>query len=152
MISLIESVPAKDVKLEVVRGLTIWEAMLVLVHQEKVDVIRLSIRPTIHDPSVGKCFHYADLSVRFPDGSIKRPDISIFCERPKEERELVTALPEAVIEIISTEYDAKDYEVGLPFYLAEGVKDVIIYNPDDNSVLHCRQNGTHREMTSPRRN
>lgn len=149
MISLIESVPARDVKLEVVRGLTIWEAMPVLAHQEKVDTIRISIHPTTYDPSVCKCFHYADLSVRFPDGSIKRPDISIFCERPKEEKESVTLLPEAVIEIISAEYEAKDYEIGLPFYLAEGVKDIIIYNPSTNGVLHCRPDGTRNEMISP---
>lgn len=149
MISILENVPASELRLEVVRGLTIWEAMPVLVHQERVDFIRATIRPRTYDPNICKCFHYADLSMRFPDGSQKRPDIAIFCERPKEEREAVTMLPEAVIEVVSEDYEAKDYQIGLPFYLAEGVKDIIIYNPADNSVLHCRPDGTRNEMTSP---
>jgi hypothetical protein len=36
MISILDNVPVSEVKLEVVRGLPIWEAMPVLLHQEKV--------------------------------------------------------------------------------------------------------------------
>ena len=137
------------VKLERVNGLTLWEAHPVLLHQETVDIIRATISVVNHDAGSCGCYHYADLSMRFPEGSEKRPDIAIFCERPQQEDEAVTALPDAVIEIISKGYEAKDYLIGLPFYLMQGVKDVVVFNPYTNEVLHCRPNGTREIYTSP---
>jgi hypothetical protein len=43
-----------------------------------------------------------------------------------------------VIEILSRGYETKNLDVGLPFYLARGMKDVIVVSPHDFSVLHAR--------------
>ena len=67
---------------------------------------------------------------------------------PKELEEATTAVPEAVIEVISKKYEAKDLEISPPIYLANGVKDVVVLNPYTMEVFHFR-NGEKREMTSP---
>ena len=134
------------VKLERVGGLTVWEAQPVFKHQIAIDRIRDTIRPSI-EFGCG-CVHVADLSLVFPDGSEKRPDISIFCRIPDEDESAVTLLPEAVIEVISKGYEAKDFEVGVPFYLEQGVKDVITLDPRSKEVRHFRRDGT-KNYTSP---
>lgn len=136
------------VKLEFVGHIPVWEGQPVLKHQEAVDRIRDSIRPVAGAGGGCGCLHYADLAMRFPDGSQKRPDIAIFCRRPEEEDEEVTMLPEAVIEIISKGYEAKDLEIGVPFYLAQGIRDVIVFDPYTLKALHFKQTET-IEMTSP---
>lgn len=136
------------IKLEIVDGLPVWEASPVMRHQIAVDRIRESIKRVETDEKNCDCFHVADIYVEFPDGSLKRPDISIFCETPIETDEAVKEIPDAVIEIISKGYEKKDLEIGVPFYLASGVKDVIVLNPYTDEVLYFR-NGEQREMTSP---
>jgi hypothetical protein len=65
------------IRLEIVGGLPIWEAKPLLKHQRAVDRIRASIQKAPGASDCG-CFHYADVYVAFPDGSLKRPDIAIF--------------------------------------------------------------------------
>lgn len=142
--------PDAGVKLERVNGITIWEAHPVLLHQETVDRIRLTIKAVANDAGGCGCYHYADLSMRFPDGSEKRPDIAFFCTRPEQEDEAVTALPDAVIEIVSKGYEAKDYVISLPFYLTQGVKDVVVFNPYTGEILHCRPDGTRHTSATPK--
>ena len=84
----------------------------------------------------------------FPDSSFKRPDISIFCREPDEDDEAITLLPEAVIEIISKGYEAKDLEIGPRFYLSQGVKDVIVFDPHTLVVLHLTPTSAER-LISP---
>lgn len=137
------------VRLEIVGGLPLWEAHPVLKHQRAVDRIRSSI---IKPPQSGEgngcaCIHYADVYVRFPDNSLLRPDISIFCREPDEQDEAITLLPEAVIEIVSKGYEAKDLEIGPRFYLSQGVKDVVVFDPDTLFVLHVRRNGAARHVS-----
>ena len=93
--------------------------------------------------------HVADCTLAFADGSLARPDISIFCRIPDEENSAVTLLLEAVIEVISKDYEAKDYDVGVPFYLKAGIKDVITFDPRTREVRHYRPDGIAR-YTSPR--
>ena len=64
--------------------------------------------------------HVANVLYRFADGSLKRPDISILCREPDESEQdnTITLIPEAVIEIISEGYEAKDLEISPNFYLA----------------------------------
>lgn len=134
------------IKLERVAGLTVWEALPVFTHQTEIFRIQTTIRPS---PGGGcGCVQVADLALTFPDGSEKRPDISIFCRVPDEEDSAVTLLPEAVIEVISKGYEAKDFQVGVPFYLAQGVKDVITLDPRSKEVRHYRRDGTNY-YTSP---
>jgi Uma2 family endonuclease len=138
------------IRLEIVGGLPIWEATPVWKHQKAVDRIRASIRSP--SPEEGKscdCVHAADVYVQFPDGSLKRPDISLFCREPDEEEDAITLVPEAVIEVVSKGYEAKDLEIGPRFCLSQGVKDVVVFDPDTLLVLHVRSDGVTRSV-SPR--
>ena len=137
------------IKLEIAAGLPIWEASPVILHQQEVDRIRASITKSVSaSGETCACIHYADIYVQFPDGSLKRPDISIFCEKPKQLEEAVRSIPAAVIEVISKSYEAKDLEISPPIYLANGVQDVVVFNPYTMEVIHFRE-GEKRELTSP---
>ncbi len=136
------------IKLEIVNGLPVWEASPVLKHQTAVDRIRESIKHSEADDKICDCFHVADVYVQFPDGSLKRPDISVFCKTPTETDNALREIPDAAIEIISKGYEKKDLEIGVPFYLANGIKDVVVFNPYTDEVLHFRQDAT-RNLNSP---
>jgi Uma2 family endonuclease len=133
------------IRLEIVGGLPMWEAQPVWKHQKAVDRIRASI---VRRNDACACVHAADVYVQFPDGSIKRPDISVFCQEPDEEEEAITLIPEAVIEVVSKGYEAKDLEIGPRFYLSQGIKDVVVFDPTTLLVLHIRRDRTERR-TSP---
>lgn len=136
------------VRLEIVGGLAIWEAHPVYKHQKAIDRIRQSIAPIVAtDATACACVHASDVYVSFPDGSLKRPDISIFCREPDEEDEAIKLVPEAVIEIISKGYEAKDLEIGPRFYLSQGVKDVVVFDPYTLLVLHVRRDGATRQVS-----
>ncbi len=138
------------VRLEIVRGLPIWEPYPVYKHQKAIDRIRATIAPvgTASDNDRRcPCVHISDVYVSFPDGSLKRPDIAIFCGEPEEEDEAITLIPEAVIEVISKGYEAKDLELGPEFYLSQGVKDVVVFNPYTLVVLHVRKDHVFREVS-----
>lgn len=89
-----------------------------------------------------------DVYVQFPSG-LKRPDISIFCQEPSDEEQdsALTQIPEAVIEVVSKGYEAKDLEIGPPFYLSQGVKDVVVFDPYTLLVLHVRREKVQRMMS-----
>jgi Uma2 family endonuclease len=125
------------IRLEIVGGIPLWESQPVYKHQKAIDRIRSSIKPD-RGNSCG-CVHVADVYIYFPDGSLKRPDISIFCREPEEDDEAIKLIPEAVIEVISKGYEYKDLEIGPNFYLAQGVKDVVVFNPYTLVVLHVRR-------------
>lgn len=133
------------IRLEIVAGLPIWEAHPVWKHQKAVDRIRASIRRGDGTPCA--CVHAADVYVQFRDGSLKRPDVSIFCREPDEQEDAITLLPEAVIEVVSKGYEAKDLELGPHFYLAQGVKDVVVFDPSTLLVLHARRDGATRKVS-----
>lgn len=140
------------IRLEIVRGLPIWEPSPVYKHQKAVDRIRATIEragvsPVSSAPSVCDCVHAADVYVNFPDGSLKRPDISIFCREPDEDEEAIKLVPEAVIEVISKGYEAKDLEIAPQFYLSQGVKDVIVFNPYTLVVLHIRRDAAEHHVS-----
>jgi Uma2 family endonuclease len=141
------------IRLEIANGLPIWEASPVYRHQEAVDRIRGTI--TLQDQTDSssnqcQCVHAADVYVSFPNGSLKRPDIAIFCRELAEDEkdDAIKILPEAVIEVVSRGYEAKDLEIGPAFYLSQGVKDIIIFDPYTLLVMHVRRGGTKR-LVSP---
>ena len=139
------------IRLEMVGGLPIWEPHPVWKHQKAVDRIRATIRTATsgaEGDAACACMHAADVYLSFPDGSLKRPDISIFCREPDEEEEAITLVPEAVIEVVSRGYEAKDLEIGPHFYLSQGVKDVVVFDPCTLLVLHVRRDRVRRN-TSP---
>ncbi len=138
------------VRLEIVGGLPIWEAKPLIRHQRAIDRIRASIQKSLRasgPESDWGCIHLSDIYIAFPDGSLKRPDVSIFCREPEEQDEAVTLVPEAVIEVISKGYEAKDLEIGPRFYLSQGVKDVIVFDPYTLLVLHVRRDAVARHIS-----
>ena len=139
------------IRLEIVGGLSIWEAHPVWKHQKAIDRIRATIEKIPQEADTEKecsCIHASDVYINFPDGSLKRPDIAIFCKEPSEEEEAITLIPEAVIEIVSKGFEAKDLEIGPHFYLAQGVKDIIVFDPYTLFVLHVRRDRVQR-LISP---
>ena len=130
------------IRLEYVNGIPIWEASPVIRHQRIVDRIRASITATHSEGERCGCIHYADIYILFPDGSTKRPDISIFCEEPAEEDTMCEMIPEAVIEVLSKGYEKKDTEVSLPFYLSQGIRDIVIFDPATNRGSHYHDGQT----------
>ncbi|MGH9898644.1 MAG: Uma2 family endonuclease [Pyrinomonadaceae bacterium] len=137
------------IRLEIVAGLPIWEPQPIYKHQKAVDIIRSAISKS-SDSAENRdcqCIHVADIYINFPDGSLKRPDISIFCREPEEEEEATRLVPEAVIEVISRGYEAKDLEIGPQFYLSQGVKDIIVYNPYTLVILHVRREKVERHLS-----
>ena len=136
------------IKLEYVSGIPVWEASPVYRHQKKIDQIRASLKPTPGEETNCECVSVADLTILFPDGSIKRPDISVFCSVPKEQDTACTQIPEVVIEILSKGYEKKDTEISLPFYLEQRIADIVLFYPASNRVSHYHE-GKLNEYDSP---
>lgn len=146
---LVQQADQIGIRLEIIGGTQVWETSPAARHQEASFRIQSSIRPTAPGSEQGcGCFHLADVLVRFPDDSLKRPDIAIFCRHPDEQDEAITLVPEAVVEIISKGSETKDIELAPYFYLAQGVKDVVIFDPYTLFVLHARRDGR-KHFTSP---
>ena len=138
------------IRLEVIGGLPVWEASPVLKHQLAIDRIRASIQPStrLDSEDACKCIHVSDVYISFPDGSLMRPDVAVFCRMPEEEEEAIRLIPEAVIEVISKGYEAKDLELAPRLYLSQGVKDVVVFDPYTLLVLYLRREGA-RRLVSP---
>jgi len=124
------------IRLEYINGIPTWEASPVIRHQRIVDRIRGSIKAIQQEGNGCECIHYADIYILFPDGSRKRPDISVFCGEPAEQDAMCESIPQAVIEVLSKGYEKKDTEISLPFYLAQGIVDIVIFDPFTNRVSH----------------
>lgn len=124
------------IKLERTAGIPTWEALPSSRHQIIVDQIRATIASTKTDDSACSCHHLADVAIRFPDSSFKRPDIAIFCEQPPMQDEALSLLPVAVIEIISQGYEYKDVTLNPPFYLGHRLQDVVVVDPFAQRVTH----------------
>jgi len=136
------------IRLEIVNGLPIWEAQPLYRHQKHVERIVHGISKADRAPGECACVHALDVYIQFPNG-LKRPDISIFCREPSEEEQdsALTLIPEAVVEVVSKGYEAKDLEIGPPFYLSQGVKDVVVFDPLTLLVLHVRKDRTTRQVS-----
>ena len=135
------------VRLEVTNGLPTWEAQPVYRHQKAVERIARSIRPSGGGAGC-ECVHALDVYVQFAAG-LKRPDIAVFCREPAEAEQdaALTLIPEAVVEVVSRGFEAKDFELGPPFYLSQGVKDVVVFDPSTLQVLHVRRDGARRHAS-----
>lgn len=136
-------------RMEIIDGLGVWEVMPSPRHIRAEARIERSVRP---DPQRGSdcgCHVYRDLYVRFPNDSLRRPDVAIFCREPEEEDQAVTLVPEAVVEIVSRGSERKDLELSPPFYLAQGVKDVVVLDPYTGIVWHHRADRTVERHQSP---
>lgn len=139
------------IRLKIVQGLPVWEFMPSPMNTIRSKRIDRSIRPDPDRAEGGGCHSLEDVSVRFPDGSIRRPDIAVFCRLPEETRTSTTLVPEAVIEIVSPGSELKDLQLSPTFYLSQGVKDVV-YTPETEVIEHFRRDGRamHRSPTDLR--
>lgn len=81
------------------------------------------------------------MAIQFPDGSLRRPDIAVYCVLPDETQEATRTLPEAVVEVVSPGSEIKDLDLSPPFYLLHGIKDVVVFDPRTGSVSHFRRDG-----------
>ncbi|NJP04345.1 MAG: Uma2 family endonuclease [Chloroflexaceae bacterium] len=143
-----ELIQQKAIKLEVTDGIRTWRLLPSLRHQKLIDRIRATIQPVSGLAGCG-CYHISDASLRFPDGSLKRPDIAIFCVEPPDIDESWEQVPEAVIEIVSADYEEKDLSINPPWYIAQGVKDVLIVEPRSKYVKHFCHGQAPRELGLP---
>ena len=127
------------IKLEIVQGMPVWEFLPSPMHTIDSKRIDRSIRP---DPSSGSgCESLQDVAIRFPDGSIRRPDIAVFAHLPEATWTPATLVPEAVIELVSPGSELKDLQLSPTYYLSQGVKDVVVYTPETEVVEHFRRDG-----------
>jgi Uma2 family endonuclease len=147
-ISLQKLLPDADaigIRLEIMNSVPVWEASPMYRHQHEVDRICQSMQIG-QSKAARACEHVGSVYFHFKDGSYKRPDIAIICTMPKEE-EMDAALeivPEAVIEVISEGYEDKDMRIAPSFYLCQGVKDVLIFDPRAKLIWHHRVDGVQR--------
>jgi Uma2 family endonuclease len=149
IVAHIQAAAEAGVRLELVQGTPYWEALPGYRHQKASRRVERSVRP---DPgSQGRacgCFAVTDLLIAFPDGSFKQPDVAIYCEEPAETDGAATEIPAAVVEIISAGYERKDLELGPPFYLSQGVRDVLALDPRTGRAWHFRVDGV-RQLACP---
>lgn len=124
------------IRLEITNGIPTWEMSPAATHQKRLREIARSLTP--HDASMCACYDLQDTYIRFRDGSIKRPDLSIFCEEPPDTTASLNIVPDAVIEIVSEGSEYKDLQLNPPFYLAQGVSDVVVLEPEQGKVTHFR--------------
>lgn len=136
------------VKLEVVQDQFTWEFFPSPLHQGVIRDIDRSVRTEKGNDGGCGCYTLSDAYVKFADGSVKRPDLMIFCTKPPLTREALTVIPEAVVEVLSPGTERKDLDIGPPFYLSQGVKDVLVVNPETGVVHHFRRDRVAR-YTSP---
>src|SRR5215210_1597407 len=134
------------IRLEITGGIPTWEAFPGVLQQETVDLIRATIEPSPESggpdsPGGCACAHYSDVLIRFKDGSLKRPDVALFCTRPPRRGEAVMIIPEAVVEVVSPGYEYKDLQLNPHFYLSQGVLDVVVVDPRSGVVTHHRTGG-----------
>lgn len=127
------------IRLEMVEGMPIWEASPGVRHQAIILQAAAALMHEHKQTDGCGCHPHFDIYVRFPDGSYKRPDLAIYCEQIELVEKATWVVPDAVVEVISRGYAKKDVDIGAPFYLKHGVKDVVLVNPPANSARHLTQ-------------
>src|SRR5215217_174494 len=81
-VDLDELITSGAIRLEITDGIPTWEASPSLRHQAIVYLVQTSIEAAPESGSECTCAHFSDILIRFKDGSLKRPDIAIFCISP----------------------------------------------------------------------
>lgn len=135
------------VKLEIHQGPQIWELLPSPLVTIEVKRIEASLRRSSPSSERG-CHSFQDMAIRFPDGSIRRPDLAIYCVAPAPTQEAATSVPEAVVEVVSPGSEIKDLQLSPSFYLLHGVRDVLVFEPLTGSVAHFRHD-SRRQLRSP---
>jgi Uma2 family endonuclease len=140
------------IRLEIMNDLPIWELQPIYRHQKHVKRIANNIKATSEAHSRGcECVAIQDVYIKFLNG-LKRPDIAILCHEPPESEQdkALEMIPEAVIEVLSRGFERKDLKEGPPFYLQEGVKEVLVFNPADGKIHYFTTADPAKIYQSPR--
>jgi Uma2 family endonuclease len=136
------------IKLEVVEGQNVWSMSPTKRHQRVIDAIRRSIR-TAEGSDCG-CVHYSDVLIRFGETrGGRRPDIAIWCQEPEEEDTPISDPPQAVVEITSPGSKHKDHDIAATYYLARGVWDVIVVDPEQQRAWLTTLGGQTQALSLP---
>lgn len=126
-----------------------WKIFPSPLHQDEVMQIYSGVRRALGSNSEGcDCYRLVDAYIQFPDGSLKRPDLALFCRRPEVRREALEAVPQAIAEVLSRGTEAKDLVTGPRIYLASGVLDVVALHPETGMVTQIPPDGT-RILNAP---
>lgn len=143
--AVVEAAHDIGLNIEIAGGLPIYELAPSMVHQEDLFEIAKTVRKGSRAiESECGCHVRFDALIRFPDGSYRRPDLSIFCTRPPRLRTAATQVPTAVVEALSPSSIVKDTELSPSWYLSQGVRDVFVYDPEGLTVDHIRASGRER--------
>lgn len=110
-------------------------------HQECVGRVCESVR------LVGECVRVPGVAIQFEGGAMKGPDVSIFGGRPEHDEGFVRMVPEAVVEITRPGYEEKDLVSGPPLHLANGVRDVMVFERATGMVHHWTAAGSRVAMS-----
>lgn len=137
---LVAAADHSEVRIEMTAGMPTWEAMPGVRHQRVIMKVANSVRRRTGSEGDCGCHTLIDVYVRFKDGSFRSPDVAIFCVEPPDVDGATDIIPAAVIEIVSMGYEKKD-EIGLPFYLEQGIADVVLYDPRTREVVHATPQG-----------
>ena len=119
----------------------VWEMLPSPLHQGVLRKIDRSVVGPLGSADECGCYTLTDTYLRLGDGSLRRPDLMVFCTEPALTRKALTTVPEAVIEVVSPGGELKDLQIGPPNYLANGVKDVIVVEPESGACTHFRRDG-----------
>lgn len=133
---LTASADHSHVKLQMTAGVPTWEAMPGFKHQRIVQSVFLSVRRAPGSEGDCGCHRFTDVMICFQDGSFRSPDVAIYCQEPPDVDGAGDVIPVAVIEIVNQDYELKD-QIGLPFYLEQGIADVVLYDPRKNEAVHA---------------
>ena len=137
---LVQAADHSEVKIEMAGGMPTWEAMPGIRHQRIILAVATSIKRKPQSEGDCGCHPAIDVYIRFPDGSFKRPDVAIYCQELPDVDGATEVIPAGVIEVVSAGYEAKD-QIGLPFYLSQGIADVVLYDPRSREVTHATAAG-----------
>lgn len=133
---------AGSTRIERIGGTPIWEFFPSPFHQDVLRTVDRSVRP-MDENGACACYTLSDAYLRLPDGSLRRPDLMVYCNKPEiVRREPLAEVPGAVVEILSPGGEMKDLQLGPPSYLANGVLDVIVIDPESSVCTHFRRDGS----------
>lgn len=84
------------------------------------------------------CAHVASVYIQFPDGSLRRPDIALFCREPEEVDEAIPQIPQVRPRTSRSAQGSTS---------PRGYKDVVVFDPYTPLVLHLRKDRVERHIS-----
>ena len=123
------------VKVELTDGVPTWEAPFTLLHQRTV-----ADSPVIPPSGTEGCHAIQNAYVRFPEGSFRSPDLAIYDRDVPDTDGATDVILVVALEVLSPGFEFKD-RMAVPFYLAQGVSDVVLVDPHTGEVVHATPRG-----------